>query len=116
MEILAFLAVGQQPAPPGFKDMLFPLVLVMIISYMLFLKPQQKQQRERDETQKKLKAGTRVITVGGLHGTITSVKESTVVLQVAEKTRITVNSSSISEIRDKTEEKSESADTNKKKK
>jgi preprotein translocase subunit YajC len=116
MESILILAqAAPAPEPPGFGFMMMGMIPFFIIMYILFIKPQQRQQRERDDLMKRLKAGDRVVTIGGMHGTITAVKEATVVLQIAEKTRITVNSSSIGEILQRSDKESEADAGNKRK-
>jgi preprotein translocase subunit YajC len=108
-------AAAPPPEPPSFGFMIMGMIPFFIIMYILFIKPQQRQQREREDLIKRLKAGDRVVTIGGLHGIITAVKDATVVLQIAEKTRITVNSSSIGEILQRSDKESEAAAGDKRK-
>jgi preprotein translocase subunit YajC len=78
---------------------LFPLLLIFVIFYFLIIRPQQRKQRqaqkERDEMLNALKTGDKVVTSGGIYGTIVAVKESTVQLRIAQSVSIEVSRSAI---------------------
>jgi preprotein translocase subunit YajC len=81
--------------------LLLPWILIFGIFYFLVIRPQQKRQRqqqtERDVMLKALKAGDKVITTGGIYGTIVTVKEKddTVQLRIAQSVSIEVLRSAI---------------------
>ena len=62
-----------------------PIVLMGVVFYFLLYRPQKKQQQLRDAMLNNLKKGDRVITTGGMYGTITSLDAKKVTLKVAEK-------------------------------
>ncbi len=62
-----------------------PIVLIFAVFYMLLIRPQQKRQRELQETISQLKAGDRVVTTGGVIGTITTVRDTSFLIRSAEK-------------------------------
>lgn len=68
-----------------------PLIILFVIFYFLLIRPQQKRAKEHKNMVNNLKKGDRVITSGGIHGTIASLDESTMTLEIAEKTKIKVN-------------------------
>ena len=84
----ADLAFAQSSAP-GISGGLAPylsnpaiwLVGMFLIMYFMMIRPQQKQRREREAMLGALKKGDRVVTSGGLHGTITGLSEQTVILR-----------------------------------
>ncbi|MBC2716175.1 MAG: preprotein translocase subunit YajC [Desulfobacteraceae bacterium] len=80
---------GGQAAGGGFGAFV-PIILMFVIFYFLLIRPQQKKAKEHQETIANLKKGDRVITSGGIHGQITSLDETTVTLEIAEKVRIKV--------------------------
>jgi len=87
-----------QTAPPGQPPALFsflPLVLMFLIFYFLLIRPQQKRQREHQQFTQNLEKNQEVVTAGGLHGTVVQVKETTVVLRVADSVRVEIDKSSI---------------------
>ena len=80
---------------------LMPMLIIFLIFYLLVIRPQQKRQRlaqtEREQLLKSLKPGDKVITSGGIYGTIVAVKdkEDTVQLRIAQSVSIEVLRSSI---------------------
>lgn len=85
-------------AAGGGFGMLIPLVLIVIIMYFFMIRPQNKKQKETEKMLAALKKGDKVVTIGGIHGTITSTKENTVVLKVDDNTKIEFNRSAISTV------------------
>ena len=69
---------------------LLPIFLIIAVFYFLLIRPQQKRQRQLQETVASLKNGDRVITNGGIIGVITMVKESTFLIRSADKTILEV--------------------------
>jgi len=82
-------AEGAQGAN-GFAGML-PLLLVLVVLYIFMIRPQTKKQKEVNEFRKALKKGDKVLTVGGIYGTIAEVKETTVLLDVSNGVLIKVD-------------------------
>ena len=66
-----------------------PLILMLAVFYFLLIRPQQKRQKERMAMLDALKKGDKVITIGGLHGTIVDLNDDQVVLRVNENTKLT---------------------------
>ena len=64
---------------------LVPMLLIIGVFYMLLIRPQQKRQRELQETIAQLKAGDRVVTTGGVIGTITTVRDTSFLIRSADK-------------------------------
>ena len=65
---------------------LLPIVLIIVIFYVLLIRPQQKRQRQLQETIASLKTGDRVITTGGIIGVITAVRDTSFMIRSADKT------------------------------
>ncbi|MFN7683422.1 MAG: preprotein translocase subunit YajC [Planctomyces sp.] len=78
-----------QPDPPGWGQVL-PLAFIGIMFYMILLRPQQKEQRRRQETLGSLKKSDKVVTTGGIVGTIADLSQDGrfVTLKVDDSTRI----------------------------
>ena len=74
-----------------------PFILIFVVIYFLMLRPQMKQQKEHKALLENLKKGDRVITSGGIHGTITGFKEknSVIILTVDKNVKLVVNKSAI---------------------
>lgn len=99
----ANLAFAQQPGASGSgaRDLLgvLPLFIGMfLIMYFVMIRPQQKQRRERDRMLEALRRGDRVVTTGGLHGTITNLSETTATLRVADQVKLEFDRSAIGRV------------------
>ena len=100
----AFAFGGGQPAEgaeaPNMLVTMFPFILMFVILYLLIIRPQQKKQRDHQRMVDELKKGDRVVTSGGVHGTITGIKEQegVLVVQVAKEVQIEVSRGSISRV------------------
>lgn len=70
--------------------MLMPFILMFGVFYFLIIRPQQKRQRELRETIAALKAGDRVITTGGIIGTVTAVRDTSLMIRSADKSILEV--------------------------
>ncbi len=97
-KFLVLAQAGQSPRQPGLFDMAVPLVLMFIIMYVILIKPQQRKQKEQDDLIKTLKAGDRIVTNGGIHGTITGVKEETITVRIADNVKVELNRTSVSAV------------------
>lgn len=71
---------------------------IFAIFYFLLIRPQQKQKREREQMLTSLKRGDRVVTTGGLWGTITGLEEQKVVLRVSDQVKLEFDRSAIGRI------------------
>lgn len=69
---------------------LLPILLIFLVFYFLLIVPQQRQRRKTQEMLSNLKTGDRVVTSGGIYGTVTGFRNSAVQLQVANQVRIDV--------------------------
>jgi preprotein translocase subunit YajC len=65
---------------------LLPMILIFGVFYLLLIRPQQKKQKQLQETISQLKAGDKVVTTGGIVGVITAVRETSFLIRSAEKT------------------------------
>ena len=74
------------------------MLLIIGVFYLLLIRPQQKRQRELQETISKLKAGDRVVTTGGVIGTITSVKDTSFLIRSADKSILEIRRSAVAGI------------------
>ncbi|SEA94754.1 preprotein translocase subunit YajC [Thalassobacillus cyri] len=77
---------------------LLPIILMFVIFYFLLIRPQQKKQKQVQQMQADLQKGNRIITIGGLHGTIHAIDEGTVVLTVNDGTKMTFDRSAVREV------------------
>jgi preprotein translocase subunit YajC len=79
---------------------LLPMLVIIGVFYMLLIRPQQKRQRELQETVAQLKAGDRVVTTGGVIGTITTVRDTSFLIRSGEKSILEVARSAVAGIQE----------------
>ena len=79
---------------------LLPILLIIAVFYILLIRPQQKRQRELQETISQLKAGDRVVTTGGVIGTITNVRDTSFFIRSAEKSILEISRSAVAGVAD----------------
>mgnify|MGYP002626654239 CR=1 FL=1 len=82
----------------GTFGMLLPLILIFAIMYFLMIRPQQKKQKETQKMIDALKKGDKVVTIGGIHGIVSSTKDNTIVIKVDDNTKIEFNRTAIASV------------------
>ncbi|NLG69286.1 MAG: preprotein translocase subunit YajC [Firmicutes bacterium] len=102
MNVVA-LAAAEQQAQGSLLTLILFLAIPFGFFYLLIWRPQQQQQRRREQMLKSLKRGDRVVTIGGIHGEITGIKDDTLTLRIAEKVEVRVNRSGVSYVKGKEE-------------
>ena len=75
-----------------------PLLLIVAIFYFLIIRPQQRRQRQLQETISNLKIGDRVVTNGGVIGVITTVRETSFLIRSADKSILEIARTAIAGI------------------
>jgi preprotein translocase subunit YajC len=93
----------QAPGQPSGFALFLPLILIMVIFYFLMIMPAQRRQKKLAQMLKDLKTGDKVITNGGIYGTIAGLEPDAVQLRIAEQIKIKVSRSAIAGLQ--TEEK-----------
>ena len=109
---------GAAPAAGGGLMSILMFVPIIAIFYFLIIRPQRKKQKETDNMLKALKKGDRIVTIGGIHGTIQTCRTSTVIVKVDDGVKLEFSRSAISSVveqsnedeDDKEEEKKEEDD------
>ena len=105
--------LGLMGAPPpgeggGGAGGILPIILmwgiILFIFYFLMIRPQQKKQREAKAMLESLKQGDRILTTGGLYGTVKSVKEDLVVLKISDQVQVEVAKSAVTAVVNKARE------------
>jgi preprotein translocase subunit YajC len=96
-----WLAADAAPATQGLEGYLVtygPLVLMFVVLYFLLIRPQRKRQKTRNEMLGNLKKGDKVVTIGGLHGTVLEIADTTVILRVNDVTKLTFERSAVNAV------------------
>jgi preprotein translocase subunit YajC len=77
---------------------MLPILLIIAVFYMLLIRPQQKRQRELQQTISELKAGDRIVTTGGVIGTITTIRDTSFLIRSADKSILEISRTAIAGI------------------
>ena len=100
--MLAFF-LAQAPAAPtpgpgsGLLGIL-PFVFLFVIMYYVMLRPQMKRQKEQARLVASLKTGDRIVTASGIHGLISNVKETTVIVKVADNVKLEMEKTAVTNV------------------
>lgn len=97
MNNLFILLTDQATQPQGgsqWTSMLF-IVLLIVVFWLFFIRPQSKKAKEEQKFRNELKKGDKVVTIGGFHGKITEVKETTVMLSIAPNTEVEIEKTAL---------------------
>jgi preprotein translocase subunit YajC len=77
---------------------LWMIALIFVIFYFLLIRPQQKKQKQHQNMLESVKKGDKVVTSGGIYGTVVGVKDNVVVLRIADDVKVEFAKSAISNI------------------
>jgi len=94
LNILLFAPPAEGQEGGGLLSFL-PLILIMVVFYFFFIRPQMKKAKEQRVFREALKKGDKIITIGGIHGKIAEVKETTVIIEVDGGNKLTVEKSAV---------------------
>jgi preprotein translocase subunit YajC len=78
---------------------LFPLVLIFVIFYFLLIRPQKQKEKEHQKMLAGINRNDEVVTLGGIHGTVVSVKEKTLTLRIDENVKMEIEKNSVAYIK-----------------
>ena len=92
---VAYAAGGGVTGGAGGLASFIPLILIFGVFYFMLIRPQQKQAKLQQQFLDEMKSGNKVVTKGGVHGTITGLTDTIVTLEIADNVRIKVSRSSI---------------------
>lgn len=92
--MLLFRALPGEVVPLNPIDLL-PMLLIFGVAYFLVLRPQMQEREEHKKLLESLARDDQVVTASGVHGKVVSVDTDTVVLEIAEKTKVTLDKHSV---------------------
>ncbi len=72
-----------------------PLILIIVVFYFFFIRPQMKKTKEQKKFREAIKKGDKIITIGGIHGRIAEVSETTFVIEVEGGNRLKIEKSAV---------------------
>jgi preprotein translocase subunit YajC len=102
---MSILFIFFQGGGGNFLVAIMPWILIFGVFYFLLIVPQRKRQKALQETINNLKAGDRIVTSGGVIGTITAVRDNTLLIRSAEKSIIEVSRGAIAGLQTEEETK-----------
>lgn len=103
-------AAGAAPSASstaGLLTTIVPFVLIIVIFYFFLIRPQNKKQKETEKMIATLKKGDKVVTIGGIHGVVSSTKEKTIIVKVDDNCKIEFSRSAIAGVESEKTEKTE---------
>ncbi len=92
--ILLQAAEAAQPQGGGWT-MWVMLILIIVVMWFFMIRPQRKQQKELQKFRDGLSKGDKVVTIGGIYGTVVEIKEKTLLLEVDSNVKIKVDKNSV---------------------
>jgi len=97
VNLLLSVVLLQGQGGGGMSGLIVPMVLIFAVMYFLIFRPQAKKQKQQQAMIGALQKGDKVITSGGIYGTIVGIKENekTLLIEIAEKIKIKITRSSI---------------------
>ena len=101
------VAVAPPQGQEGGQSLLMtflPMILIFVVFYFLLIAPARKKQKKHSELLESLKNGDRVITNGGIHGTVVGVSDNIVQVRIAEKIKIDVSRHAVAGLQSSPEE------------
>ena len=105
MNEMIVVANAAPAASPEASPFQFPIMMLILfaIMYFLMIRPQKRREKERKEMLDNVQSGSRVLLTSGIIGQVTNVKENTVVIRIAENTKVEAVRAAISQILEKDE-------------
>lgn len=111
--IMAMGSTATTSSSTGTQGSMFTTLItfgaIILIFYFLIIRPQKKRDKEAKDMLASMKKGDKIVTIGGIRGTVAVVKESTVIVKVDDNARIEFSKNAISQILDKKPETASSA-------
>ena len=102
MNFITLLQAAPAAQQGGGWSMWIMLALIFVVMWFFMIRPQKKQQKELQNFRDGLKKGDKVVTIGGIYGTVCEVKESTVLMEVDNSVKIRVSKNAL--VKDFTEQ------------
>ena len=92
---------GGTQGGPSLLVSFVPILLIFVIFYLLLILPQQKKQKQHQNMLNSLRKGDRIVTTGGMYGTVHDVKENMIVLKISEEVKIELVKNAVAAVIDK---------------
>ena len=86
---------AQEPTGMQKYSSLFFIILLVVVFWLFFIRPQSKRAKEEQKFRDSLQKGDKVVTIGGFHGKVTEVKETTVMISIAPNMEVEVEKTAL---------------------
>jgi len=98
--ILAQTPAAASPAAPGFNPTpIVYMVCIFAIFYFLAIRPQSQRQKQLDAMIRAVKTGDKIVTSSGIHGMVSNVKDTTLIVKIADNVKIELDKSSVGSVK-----------------
>lgn len=80
---------------PSMLTNLLPFLLIIVVFYFFMIRPQMKRQKELRKFRESLKKGDKVVTTGGIYGTVAEIKDDAIVVEIADNVKVKIDKSAV---------------------
>ena len=89
---------AQEAARPSGWMQIIPLILIFVVFWFILIWPQQRRQKQHRKMIESLKKGDRIVTIGGIYGTVTYIGENTIFIKVDDNTKLEISKGAVASI------------------
>jgi preprotein translocase subunit YajC len=93
-----FLLMPQAGGEPNFLVTMLPLLLIFVVFYFFIIRPQKKRETERKALIEAVKKGDRIVTLGGIHGTVQQVDDASLLVQVDSNVKLRIDKNAVASV------------------
>jgi preprotein translocase subunit YajC len=95
--LLSILLMAPQGGAAGQSSWVsfLPLLLIVVVFYFFFIRPQMKRSKDQKKFKESLQKGQKIITIGGIHGKIVEIQDTTVTIEVENNVRLRVEKTAV---------------------
>ncbi len=93
--IISLMAGGQEGGGGGMTQFMF-LIPIMLVFYFFMIRPQMRKAKQQKKFREEIGKGDKIVTIGGLHGKIIEVEETTFIVELYDKTQVRLEKSAVS--------------------
>lgn len=94
VDILLFMPPAEGQEGGGLMSFL-PIIAIVLVFYLFFIRPQMKKSKDQRKFREAIKKGDKIITIGGIHGKIIEVQETTFTIEVEGQNRLKIEKSAV---------------------
>ena len=95
LTIMPLQAAGSQAQAGGGASFWIMIILLFLVMWLFMIRPQRKQQKALEKFRSELKKGDKIVTTGGIYGTVAEIQEKSVLIKVDGETKLRVDKNSI---------------------